>query len=357
MSDTPVMTPAQDVQLLFQHVTRKQVQDETMAAQDSALEESAQSNEGKEERPSKWPKEIPKAVRQREYCRGRQAGTDGEARKTTQSTPEQAELEKVGRPGPVQSELESRNGPATRVHAAAGQGRNQTRGRASSGKVRKGVRADLRGARRGSAANPVQDRTAVEGVEREGRSLLQSSLDSFLGAASGVERPFGEHEGRAQDGAIKMGIAQKEEGKELAWIYQRWGQEQKKLEKVPNQDPVAHSVVMGWMTEILQGMAATRSVLRFHSTRPLAESYQGETVTFLLTLGFRDPFMNRMRTLLGLMCGLGATKVAAFRMRPAKAERQPLVRVLEERFQSTSRNWICEAHPAPSSETRATFAT
>ena len=79
-------------------------------------------------------------------------------------------------------------------------------------------------------------------------------------------------------------------------------------------------------------MAATQSLLRFHSTRPLAESYQGETVTFLLTLGFRDPFMARMYNLLGLMRGLGSTKAAASRMRPAKAERQPLVKVLEERY-------------------------
>ena len=78
--------------------------------------------------------------------------------------------------------------------------------------------------------------------------------------------------------------------------------------------------------------AATQSLLRFHSTRPLAESYQGETVTFLLTLGFRDPYMARMYNLLGLMHGVGSKKVAAFRMRPAKAERQPLVKVLEERF-------------------------
>ena len=86
---------------------------------------------------------------------------------------------------------------------------------------------------------------------------------------------------------------------------------------------------MGWLAQVTQGMAAAQSLIRF-TRQGLAESYQGETVTFLLILGLRDPFMARMYNLLGLMCGLGSTKVAAFRMRPAKAERQP-VKVLEER--------------------------
>ena len=43
----------------------------------------------------------------------------------------------------------------------------------------------------------------------------------------------------------------------------------------------------------------------------------------------RDPYMNRMHNLLHLRRGLGTTKVTAFLMRPAKAERQPLLRVVE----------------------------
>ena len=137
----------------------------------------------------------------------------------------------------------------------------------------------------------------------------------------------------AQEGAIKLGVALRNpQDQSLEWIYQRWNPDLKALEPVPGADPVNHKVMMGWLAEVTQGMAARQSLLRFHSTRFLAESYQGETVTFLLTLGFRDPFMARMYNLLGLMRGLGSTKVAAFRMRPAKAERQPLVQVLEERY-------------------------
>ena len=146
-------------------------------------------------------------------------------------------------------------------------------------------------------------------------------------------------EEQALAGALQLGICQKEPGQELEWLYLRWDPEAKKLIRDTQRDPVKHSVFMEWLKELQQGMAASQSLLRFHSTRPLAESYQGETVTFLLTLGYRDPFMDRAHRLLGLMSGLGSTKVAAFRIRPAKMERQPLARILEERFPPPNRGY------------------
>ena len=146
-------------------------------------------------------------------------------------------------------------------------------------------------------------------------------------------------EEQALAGALQLGICQKEPGQELEWLYLRWDPEAKKLIRDTQRDPVKRSVFMEWLKELQQGMAASQSLLRFHSTRPLAESYQGETVTFLLTLGYRDPFMDRAHRLLGLMSGLGSTKVAAFRIRPAKMERQPLARILEERFPPPNRGY------------------
>ena len=123
-----------------------------------------------------------------------------------------------------------------------------------------------------------------------------------------------------------------EPGQELEWLYFKWDPDEKKMCRDPERDPVKHNMFMGWLKALQLGMASSQSLLRFHSTQPLAEKYQGETVTFLLTLGYRDAFMDRARCLLSLMSGLGASKVAAFRIRPARMERQPLARILEERF-------------------------
>ena len=206
------MTPAQEVQLLFQHVTRQQVQDAAMPAQDSAPVDTAQSSDGKEERPSKWSKENSKGG----YKRGK--GNTGEGDKSE---------------------------PAERSERQSSQ---------------------------------RQNRQSWRKWEDRGQSS------------------------------------------------QNWNRE------------------MDQLRESMQLLArvAIRREDELSQAR-LEKEYVLTTVTFLLTLGFRDPFMNRMHTLLGLMCGLGATKVAAFRMRPAKAERQPLVRVLEERFQPPSRNALSKA--------------
>ena len=59
------------------------------------------------------------------------------------------------------------------------------------------------------------------------------------------------------------------------------------------------------------------------SPRGSHKAYQGETVTFLLPLGHRDQFIDRAHQLLTLMSGLGSTKVAAFRIRPARMETAP----------------------------------
>ena len=129
-------------------------------------------------------------------------------------------------------------------------------------------------------------------------------------------------EKEALEGAIKLGVAQLVPQLELEWLYLLWDQEAKKMVKDPKRGPVNHKVFMAWLKELQLGIASSQSLLRFHSTRPLAENYQGETVTFLLTLGHRDQFIDRAHQLLTLMSGLGSTKVAAFRIRPARLERQ-----------------------------------
>ena len=146
-------------------------------------------------------------------------------------------------------------------------------------------------------------------------------------------------EPQAKEGAIKLGIAQLDSKQDLEWLYLLWDMEAKKMVPDSKKDAVQHTVFMAWLKELQLLIASTQSLLRFHSTRPLAESYQGETVTFLLTLGHRDQAMDRAHKLLTLMCGLGATKVAAFRIRPARMERQPLAKIIEERFPAPARGY------------------
>ena len=245
------------------------------------------------------------------------------------------QLAAMGRQQP--GRLEPRRRPDQRGSALTGTHGLTPRGRAQPDPHREGIHPDHGGAWRRGPSNYVPGGTSLEGVSGEGRSLLEPSANNA--AQEWLDRMARITEDQALAGAIKLGICQMEPGQELEWLYLKWDAESKKLIRDAQRDPVKHAVFMGWLKELQLGMASSQSLLRFHSTRPLAESYQGETVTFLLALGYRDPFMDRAHYLLTLMSGLGATKVAAFRIRPARMERQVLARILEERFPPPNRGY------------------
>ncbi|CAE7374307.1 unnamed protein product [Symbiodinium sp. CCMP2592] len=132
---------------------------------------------------------------------------------------------------------------------------------------------------------------------------------------------------------MEQGYAQMPEGTtELQWFYMRWNHPTQAMEKVPDVEPMLQSQVVSSLIQLQATMVAPNALLRFHSTRRMAAEYAGETVTFLLTVGQRDTMAAQAWGMLTNLCGNGSGKVIGLKMKPAKMDRQPLAKIVAERF-------------------------
>ena len=122
----------------------------------------------------------------------------------------------------------------------------------------------------------------------------------------------------------------KVEGSKLSWSYLRW--DASKGQAVPFGDSSLTNEEILQAVELLKKAFLQPNVLlRFRSTRPLAATYTGSSVAFLLTVG-RSPQGHDARQLLDKLCGSGAAKLIGLELRQARMERQPLLRALGERI-------------------------
>eukprot|EP00439_Symbiodinium_sp_Y106_P057811 s445_g8.t1 len=132
---------------------------------------------------------------------------------------------------------------------------------------------------------------------------------------------------------IEQGYAQMPEGTtELQWFYMRWNPTSQAMEKVVDTEPMLQSQVVATLVQIQATTVAPNVLQRFHSTRRMAATYEGETVTFLMSVGLRDPMSAQAWGMLTNLYGSGSGKVIGLKMRPAKMDRQPIAKVLAERY-------------------------
>ena len=122
----------------------------------------------------------------------------------------------------------------------------------------------------------------------------------------------------------------KVEGGKLSWSYLRW--DASKSQAVPVGDAcVAHEEITQAVEALKKAFLQPNVLLRFGSTRPLAATYTGSSVAFLLTVG-RSPVGHDAKQLLDKLCGSGAAKLIGLGLRHARMERQPLLRALGDRI-------------------------
>ena len=117
----------------------------------------------------------------------------------------------------------------------------------------------------------------------------------------------------------------------MEWPYLRWNTEKEVLEESPTLKPLDHADLMKNLKILQQSITAPGALLRFHSTRKLVESHQSP-LTFLVSIGMRDPQSLLCWRALSELCFNSSGRLLRMRIRPARMERQPLVRVLAEQF-------------------------
>ena len=86
---------------------------------------------------------------------------------------------------------------------------------------------------------------------------------------------------------VQQGLATLKEGvPELQWGYQRWNPTLEKLEPVT---PMHQSQVVETLVQLESTISAPNALVQFHATRKLVEKLEGDTITFLMGVGLRDP--------------------------------------------------------------------
>ena len=117
----------------------------------------------------------------------------------------------------------------------------------------------------------------------------------------------------AKAGALFMGIMKEEPAGNLLWNYLKWDWDKAHL-VADEREPLTHLQVMEHLSNILQSCEAPGAILKFHSTRPLAEQHR-TPVTFLLSIGMREPKCLILYRAMMAMCGNGSSKVINMRVR------------------------------------------
>ena len=169
--------------------------------------------------------------------------------------------------------------------------------------------------------------------KEEGKVDSSLRLVLFLGLikqyikqiTTSLEQP----EDREQLATMKF-LRQTNEGRSMEWPYLRWNQERQLLEEAP-MAALSHTDLMTALSTLENSITAPGALLRFHSTRKLVESHQSP-VTFLVSIGLRDPKSLLCYRALSLLCFNASSQLLKLRIRPAKMERQPLAKVLAEYF-------------------------
>ena len=124
-------------------------------------------------------------------------------------------------------------------------------------------------------------------------------------------------------------------GDRPGWVYTRWDPNTKKEVPQEGVEPLDQASLLNSLKILKQRVTVEGALHRFHATRALSETYSTESVAFLLTTCHRNPDTTVAEQLyihFNRLCNCSATRLVGMRMRPERAQRQPLAKVLTERL-------------------------
>ena len=118
----------------------------------------------------------------------------------------------------------------------------------------------------------------------------------------------------------------------LEWNKMEWSPTLKVEEPAPSLGALKTVEVQKLLTEALAlvgGRSGEASILhRFHATRPLGPTMQGETVTFLLEISSRGEAADRLWTILNSLAKCSCFSLVGSKLRQERIRRSPLAQAL-----------------------------
>ena len=127
---------------------------------------------------------------------------------------------------------------------------------------------------------------------------------------------------------IRQGWVVKKEGQEPCWLPLMYNKEKQQDVPVPDLGPLPHSDAMNALQQLLVQMDG-QLIQRFHATRPMATTYKGEMLAFLLEVSTRGANPLRVHQALGTLSHSAIWFLIGTRLRPDTPKRSPLATKLQ----------------------------
>ncbi|CAE7647723.1 unnamed protein product [Symbiodinium sp. CCMP2456] len=92
--------------------------------------------------------------------------------------------------------------------------------------------------------------------------------------------------------------------------------------------PIPHEEVKQSITRIFELITVEGMLMKFHGTRPMAETYKSDVLPFVLMISNRGGLADELHSCLLKLCDCACLRLIGGRMRPDRMKRQPLANTL-----------------------------
>lgn len=121
------------------------------------------------------------------------------------------------------------------------------------------------------------------------------------------------------------------------WTYSKWNPERKEAVIDTSRTPITHAQVLDSVARLLKLLSNSGLVHKFRATRPLAERYDSNILTFLMTVATRGEEADQLFATMLLLTDCNATRLMCTRVAKERQRRQPLAQVLSKEAQTLLR--------------------
>ena len=129
--------------------------------------------------------------------------------------------------------------------------------------------------------------------------------------------------------SVKAGWLQETPGAPPCWTYAKWDATKKESILDTSKPPVTHSKVLDAVARSLTLLGNSSLIHRFRATRPLAQEYEANILTFLLLVSNRSAEADQLFSTMELLTDCNATQLMRTRFAKERLRRQPLAQALQ----------------------------
>ena len=153
-----------------------------------------------------------------------------------------------------------------------------------------------------------------------------------------VPREASPRRGAGQQGSFPEGRLAPGGRDELpCWTYSKWDPERKEAIIDTSRTPITHAQVLDSVARLVKLLSNSSLVHKFRATRPLAETYDSNILTFLMTVATRGQEADQLFATMLLLTDCNATRLMCTRVAKERQRRQPLAQVLSQEAQTLLR--------------------